>query len=501
MSAPKAGKVWLVGAGPGDAGLLTLRGREVLEKADVVVYDRLIGPGLAGFFPPDAKLIYVGKRTGDHTVVQEEIEEILLREALPGKRVVRLKGGDPFLFGRGGEEALTLLSRGIDVEIVPGVTSAVSVPACAGIPITHRGLSKGLYVITAHHANDEIPLDYDLPARVDDTLAILMGAGRISEIADGLIASGKSPSTPAAIIQNGTTARMKKISGPLADIGELARQSGIDAPAIIVVGDVCTLSDRLDRRGSRSLANTRVWLTGANEECDFGGRLGFLLRDAGAEVAHLPCIATVSTGADLPPEDEMRGLDWLVFSSRTGVTSFFEALDRADLDIRSIGDARIAAVGPSTARFLETRGLRVDYVPQVHDGENLARGLTETFPLAGTRVLLVRCAGAMPGWSGILRESGAAVAQAGLYETRPLASPILEQIAPGDVVVFKSASAARVCAEAVRCDKSTVRAVCIGKPSALSATRHGFSVVAAPRTDDEALFETLVENFGNKGGK
>ena len=494
-----SGKVWLVGAGPGEAGLLTLRGCEVLERADVVVYDRLIGPGVAEFFPPGAELIYVGKRVGDHVVVQEEIEEILLREAGAGKRVVRLKGGDPFLFGRGGEEAFSLMSRGVPVEIVPGVTSAVSVPAYAGIPVTHRAVSGGVYIVTAHRKNDEDRLDYDLLARLADTLVILMGAGRIGEIAQKLIAAGKGAETPVAIVQNGTTAEMRRTLGTLGTIGEIARESGIDAPAIIVVGPVARLAERLDWHSRLPLANRRIWLTETKKDAEVGCELAFLLREAGAEVVHLPCIATEPLDTPLPGEQELSKASWFVFSSRVGVSCFFEALRSEGRDVRSLGAARIAAVGPSTADALAARGLRVDYIPDVHDGEHLAGGLAARGDMAGARVLLFRCQGEPPTWASILSAAGAQVSRVELYRTVRTPSPLLAGVVPGDLLVFKSASAAEACAEALVCERSSLRAVCIGNPTAAAARRLGFEVTVASRASDEALFAVVLGLAGRAG--
>ena len=494
MKSIKKGKVWLVGAGPGDAGLLTLRGREVLGRAEVVVYDRLIGPGIAGFFPRNADLVYVGKRVGDHVVVQEEIEAILLREARAGKRVVRLKGGDPFLFGRGGEEALSLMAHGIEVEIVPGVTSAISVPAYAGIPVTHRSVSGGVYVVAAHRTNGDDGLDYAHLAVLNDTLVILMGAGRIGAIAQKLIAAGRDAATPVAVVQKGTTADMKRISGTLATIAELAQAHGIDAPAVIVVGFVAGLATKLDWHAALPLARMRVWLTETRKDAEEGQSLASMLRDAGSEVAHLPCIETEPTNAVLPCTEVFSRASWLVFSSRVGVACFFAALRREGRDVRAIGGARIAAVGPSTAAALAERGLRVDFVPEIHDGEHLAKGLAAELE-TGTnqvKILLFRCEGEPPAWSAILREAGADVSQMALYRTIETPSPLLASIAPGDVVVFKSASAVEVCALAMRCERSLVRAVCIGAPSGAAAKRLGFDVYAAPRASDEALFEVVL---------
>lgn len=493
----KKGKVWLVGAGPGDPGLVTLRAREVMERADVIVYDRLVGPGVAEFFPASAECVYVGKRAGSHSVVQAEIEKILLREASLGKRVVRVKGGDPFLFGRGGEEALRLAAAGIDVEIVPGVTSAISVPAYAGIPVTHRGLSCGVHIVTAHRKDENDMLDYGLLSKTNDTVVILMGAGRIGEITQGLIDAGKDAGTPAAVIENGTTARMRSARGNLSDIAQISAESGIGAPAAIVVGPVAKLASKLDWRAGAPLAGTRVWLTESKKRtsAQSGPTVAFLLRDAGAEVAHLPCITTEPIPAALPPDvflaEPSRDV-WFVFSSRVGVEEFFSLLRSERRDIRSFEGVRIAAVGPATADALEQRGLLVDYVPVIHDGWNMALGLSELGLEKGGRVVLFRCTGEPPKWRGILERTGADVLQVDLYRTIPTPSPVLENVEPGDIAVFKSASAVEVFAGAIACSTARLRAVCIGKPSAQAASKYGFIVTATPRTDDRAIFKAVM---------
>lgn len=498
--APPKGRVWLVGAGPGDPGLLTLRAREVIEQAEVIVYDRLIGPGVAEFFPEDADVVYVGKRVADHTIEQREIEEILLREAKRGKRVVRVKGGDPFLLGRGGEEAVALMNAGVEVDIVPGVTSAIAVPAYAGIPVTHRGLSGGVYVVTAHRASEgEEVLNYDLLARVDDTLVILMGAGRIEEIARGLVLAGKSPAIPAAVIQEGTTARMRRIAGELSNIAALAAEHKIDAPAVIVVGPVAEMGERLNWRMRLPLKGVRVWLTESKKiQENKAPLLARLLRDDGAEVVNAPCIATEFVPSELPIAAEFGGDAWFVFSSQTGVAGFFDLLRRERRDIRSFAGVRIAAVGPATAEALESFGLTVDYVPEVHDGQSLAQGLADFGGVAGAKIFLFRCVGEPPAWGAILERAGAKVVQVGLYQTRPTPSPVLKNVAPGDLVVLKSASAAGVFANAIAFDRSQIDAVCIGKPSAEAASQYGFRVSVAPRTDDEAIHRTILEVAGSR---
>ena len=260
------GKVWLVGAGPGNAGLMTIRGREVLEQADVVVYDALIGAEILNMIPEDARLIFAGKRSGNHFLKQEEINRILLEEALSGNRVVRLKGGDPFLFGRGGEELELLVHHDVPFEVVPGVTSAISVPAYNGIPVTHRDLSSGVHIITGHmRENRSYDIDFTLLAKSRETLVFLMGIEALSEICDGLIKAGMDPDVPAAILEKGTTALQRRITATVGTLEEESRKKQTATPAIIVIGNVCELADRYGWYEKKSLSGIRIVVTRPRE--------------------------------------------------------------------------------------------------------------------------------------------------------------------------------------------------------------------------------------------
>jgi uroporphyrinogen III methyltransferase/synthase len=483
--------VWLVGAGPGDPGLMTIRGAELLRGADVIVYDRLIGCGVREYFSRDAKLIDVGKRAGSHLMKQREIEEVLIREASAGKRVVRLKGGDPFLFGRGGEEALALAGGEIPYEVVPGVSSAIAVPSRAGIPITHRGVSSGVYITTAHRACGCGGLDYERLAGLKDTIVLLMSSDEISDISRRLTEAGMDPDTPAAIISDGTTARQREI---VTTLRELALKAGEDehlSPAVIVVGSAVTLMEDLNRRSPLPLRGKRIWLTMAERSGGRNRRLVSLLRDAGAEVVPVPCIETRPRDADLGSYDLGR-FDWFVFSSRAGVENFFRQMRRSRIDIRAVAGIKIAAVGPATMDALEERGIIVDFVPRVNDGEHTAAGIIE---MGAKRVLLLRCFGSPCSWKGIFTEHGTDVEEIGLYETVETSPQVLVNLAPGDIVVFASASAVRAFAKRGDPGVEGIRAVCIGKPSALAAREAGFEdIMTARGATDDALFEAIVGN-------
>ena len=476
------GKVWLVGAGPGDAGLMTLRGREVLEDAEAVVYDRLVGCGVMALIPDCAEKIDVGKSGGSHPIPQKEIEAILIKLASQGKRVVRLKGGDPFLFGRGGEEMQALKDAGIPFEVVPGVTSATSVPAYAGIPVTHRGLSSVLRVITAHSKNGGLPkLDfYELARAVkNDTLVFLMGVANAGELCRELINAGIDISTPAAVIERGTTARQRCVTGSIQNFMDLVRDAKITPPAILVIGPVAEMAEKFDWRSALPLSGVSIAVTRPKERA---GRLTRMLRDAGAEVISCPCIATEVLTEPLP---SLSGFDWTVFTSVTGVDALFSKLNSEGRDIRELGNAKISAIGPATADALSSHGLRVDFMPSVYDGKHLALGLSER---ADGAVLLLRALEGSPDLTGVLAERGVNFREAALYKTGYLKIEIPDDL---DMAVFTSASTVRAfssCA-AESCFVSA-KAVCIGEQTALAAKDAGFASIF---TASSATLPALVD--------
>jgi uroporphyrinogen III methyltransferase/synthase len=483
------GMVWLVGAGPGDPGLMTVRGAELLRGADVIVRDRLIGRGITEYFRRDAKLIDVGKRAGNHSMEQEKIEEILIREASAGKKVVRLKGGDPFLFGRGGEEMLALAGRGIQCEVVPGVSSAIAVPSCAGIPITHRGVSSGAYITTAHRASGYEGLDYERLAGLNDTIVLLMSSDEISKISNRLMEAGMSPDTPVAIISDGTTAKQRETVSNLRELAAEADEKGRVSPAVIVIGRAVALGEAINRRASLPLRGRRVWLTMTERGNGRNHRLASLLRDSGAEVIRIPCVETRPRDVSLRSHDLGR-FDWFVFSSRAGAENFFRQMRRNGIDIRTIAGVKIAAVGPVTKEALEERGLIVDFVPLVNDGEHTAAGIIE---MGAGRVLLLRCFNSPCTWKGILAEHGIDVEEIGLYETAERPSSSFGDCAPGDIAVFASASAVSVFTGRGNLRTDGIRAVCVGRPSAAAAREAGFEdVMTASRATDDALFEAVL---------
>ena len=478
------GKVWLVGAGPGDAGLLTCRGREVLERATVVVYDRLVGDGVLALMPARAKCIDVGKSGGDHPVPQREIEAILVREALAGARVVRLKGGDPFLFGRGGEEIEALIAHGIPWEVVPGVTSAIAAPECAGIPVTHRGMANSLHIITAHTKEGGIaPADYASLARLDGTLVFLMGVSAVPEICARLQANGYAPDTPIAAVEWGTTAHQRRLSGTLADFADKAAKFGLRSPSVIIVGSVAELGERFMVGRSLPLCGKKVIVTRPRER---SGRLSKMLRALGAEVVELPCIATEPIDAPLPA---LACWGWLGFTSVTGVECFFAALHREERDVREIGAAKIAAIGPATAKALNEHGLRVDLVPSVYDGAHLADELAGV--AHGQPILMLRAQDGSTELTQTLREHNVVFHEHALYRTLHLKPHF--QPRGADAVLFTSASTVRAFTEA--CPGLNVPlACCIGTQTAAAAQQAGMkNIRVAAKATLEDLIDTLKE--------
>ena len=370
------GKVWLVGAGPGDAGLFTRKGYEVLQAAEVVVYDSLVGAGVLSMIPKKARTINVGKRASHHTMPQEEINRVLLEEAKKGYRVVRLKGGDPFLFGRGGEELELLTEEGIPYEVVPGVTSPLAVPAYNGIPVTHRDFTSSLHIITGHKKAGQ-PYDINFRALVETkgTLVFLMGVTALPDICENLLRAGMDPEMPAAILQKGTTARQKRIVATVATLPEEVKKQGVETPAIIVVGKVCTLADKFAWYEHLPLFGYRVLVTRPRE---LVSTMAEKLRKQGAEVLELPAIRTERIRENQRMREALEHLErytWIAFTSPTGVRVFMEDLVENGTDLRKLAHVKIAAIGEGTKKALRERGLLADLIPEVYDGASLGEAL------------------------------------------------------------------------------------------------------------------------------
>lgn len=369
------GKVVLVGAGPGDTGLLTLKGEKYIKQADCLVYDRLSSSEFLSMAKAGCELIYVGKENHKHVMKQDAINELLYEKSKYHELVVRLKGGDPYVFGRGGEEALYLVDRNVEVEVVPGVSSSVAALAAAGIPITHRGIAKGFQVITAHSRKDEeADIDYSLLTDETITCVFLMGLAHVKSIAAGLMKAGRRSDTPAAVISNGTLAAQRKCIGTLADIGEKIEEAKLISPAIIVVGDVVSLNDRLDFFEKRPLFGRKITVPYIKTN-----ELIAKLQQLGAD------ITPVKTGIIKPviiPKfvDKVRSADWIVFTSKNGVRSFFYNLELAGADIRLIANARFAVVGKATEKELVKHHINADIIPAEQTGKGLADAMKLCMP-------------------------------------------------------------------------------------------------------------------------
>ena len=370
------GKVWLVGAGPSDAELLTVKAKRVLEQAEVVVYDRLVGDSILLMMPDTAEKIDAGKRSGNHTMPQEEMNRLLLRKAQEGKRVVRLKGGDPFLFGRGGEELTLLAEHGIPYEVVPGVTSAIAVPAYNGIPITHRDFASSVHIITGHKKKDEpLELDFATLAKLEGTLVFLMGVSALGDICDGLMHAGKAKDTPAALLSRGTTSRQARLVSTLEKLPEELHAHPLMTPAIIVIGEVCALADQFEWYEKLPLSGKKIIVTRPRERQE---ELSQRLRSLGAEVLELPTISIAPYRAEELPEqgaalEELESYQYLVFTSPSGVDCFFALLREKKMDIRRFCAGKIAVIGAGTASRLQNYGLMADLMPEIYDAVHLGK--------------------------------------------------------------------------------------------------------------------------------
>ncbi len=415
----KQGTVYLVGAGPGAPGLLTLRGAELLKRADVVVYDALVSQQLLDFAPTAAEIIFGGKRAREHCLPQAELNQLLIHKAREGKTVVRLKGGDPYVFGRGGEEAEVLADAGIPFEVVPGVSSFVAVPNYAGVPLTHRGFCSRLTLVTGHDdpAQDQEAIDWPQLAATPGTKVVMMGTERIGEIATTLIRHGMSPQTPIAMVRWGTTGKQESISATLATIGKTAAESRLGPPTVAVIGEVVKLRDKLNWFEKLPLFGRRVVVTRSREQS--GGLTGNL-SELGAEVLEIPVIkqeAPTHREALVDALLELNSYDWLVFTSPNGVEHFFQYFFRQFKDMRDLGGARIAAVGPATAKRLRELHLQVDIEPEEARAASIAKAFSKFESVENLKICLLRAEVANPELPKALEELGAIVDDIACYRT------------------------------------------------------------------------------------
>ncbi|MEA4858593.1 uroporphyrinogen-III C-methyltransferase [Solidesulfovibrio sp.] len=504
-------KVYLLGAGPGDPGLLTLRAKDILSRADVVVYDYLANKAFLDFARPDAEIYYVGKKGGDHTLPQDRINELLVAMAKSGKTVARLKGGDPYVFGRGGEEAEELVAAGCPFEVVPGVTSAVAAPAYAGIPITHRSFCSSVSFITGHEdpTKAESSLNWKAFATSGSTLVFFMGVKNLPHITENLMAAGMPGDTPAALVRWGTTCRHKSLVATLATMPEEAARHGFAPPSLFVVGGVVSLRDTLSWYEKRPLLGQGVVVTRSREQAS---DLVRLLADQGACCHEFPALEIAPLADPAPVHaaiDRLFNYDWVIFTSANGVKCFFAAIDAKGLDARAFAGIRLAAIGPATAEALAARGLTADFLPERFVAEAVVEGLL-ALGVAGAKVLIPRAREAREVLPEKLAEAGAEVTVLPVYDTRPVdrdPAEIVAAMEAGEIryVTFISSSPvtnffARISPEVLKAAK--VKTACIGPITAKTLGEYGFTpdVVAAAYTVPALAEAVIADAVAAAGG-
>ena len=495
-------RVFLVGAGPGDPGLMTQRSLELIAAADSILYDRLIPDGALAGARDDADLRYVGKRPGGESMPQDQINELLVELGRAGRSVVRLKGGDPFVFGRGGEEAQALADAGVPFEVVPGVTAGLAAPAYAGIPVTHRDESSAVALVTGHEdpAKDESALDWAALAAFPGTLVLYMGVGRLGQIAERLMASGRAPDEPAAVVERGTLPDQRTLVATLSEIAERAVHEGVRAPAVTVVGAVARARERLAWLERRPLYGRTVAVTRARAQAS---ELAARLSSLGARVLEAPAIRVVPrpvTGDVAAAMERIGDYALVCLTSPNGASMLLEALAATGRDARALAGAQVAAIGPATAAELAERGVRADVVPERSVAEALAEALSAV-ELSGQRALVARAAEARDVLPRALAERGAEVDVVALYDTvaEDIPAEQLDALDLADYVTFTSSSTVRFLCEALeRASRSIpreARVVSIGPVTSRTAREHGLEVqVEAARHDIGGLIEALLQD-------
>jgi uroporphyrinogen III methyltransferase / synthase len=473
----EGGVVYLVGAGPGDPGLMTRRSLELIAEADAILYDRLVPPGALDGARPDAELRYVGKEPGAPAMEQEEINALLVELGRQHETVVRLKGGDPFVFGRGGEEAEALAAAGVPFEVVPGVTAGVAAPAYAGIPVTHRGVASAVAFVTGHDEG----FDWNALAQFPGTLVFYMGVRNLPLIAERLIEAGRPADEAAAVVARGTLPDQRTVRGRLGEIAELARAAELSPPAVTVVGATGSL-EWVERR---PLHGQVVAVTRARAQAS---GLASRLRALGAEVVETPAIRIEPREVELSAD----GYDLVCVTSPNGAELLLDSLR----DARDLAGATVAAIGPGTAAEMRRRGIEPDVVPERSVAEALVEALAEV-PLAGKRALVARAAEAREVLPDALRERGAEVDVVALYDTvaEPLDDGRLEALGRATYVTFTSSSTVRFLVESGGRVPESARVVSIGPVTSETAREHGLTVhVEARRHDVDGLLQALVED-------
>ncbi len=503
----KLGKVFLVGAGPGDPGLITLKGMECIKNADVLIYDYLASPILLKYASPHTEIVYVGKKGCDHTLSQEKINALLIEKASNGLTVTRLKGGDPFIFARGAEEAEELACAGIDFEIVPGVTSAIAAPAYAGIPLTHRRFTSTLAVVTGHEdpTKRESGINWAALAGGMGTIVFLMGIKNLPQITHQLIHHGLSKDTPVALIRWGTTPSQTTVVGTLNTIVDQVTEARLKPPVVIVVGEVVTLRDRLKWFENRPLRGKRIVVTRAREQAS---ALANRLYDLGAQCLEFPTIEVIPP-ADWGPLDRaidaLSNYDWLIFTSVNGVTFFFDRLFLKNKDVRSLGGIRVASIGPATAEKLFAFGIKNDIIPDSYQAESLVESFKKE-SLKQKKVLLPRAEAARPVLPVELRRMGAQVDEIVAYRTQSVQNNrevLLRHLGEKtiDLVIFTSSSTVKNFKSLLPTDKASslmegISIASIGPITTDTAEKLGFNVnITAKSYTIPGLCDAILKHF------
>ena len=485
--------VSLIGAGPGDAGLLTLKGAERLGKADVVLFDRFVSAEILALIPEDAEKIDVGKTAGKHPVPQATINRLLLEKAQQGLNVVRLKGGDPFVFGRGAEELELLVEHNIPFEVVPGVTSAIAGAAYAGIPVTHRDYVSAVHIITGHGKNHTDPnINYNALVRAKGTLVFLMAVATIQDISAGLIAAGIDPKLPGAVVENATTNQQRKFIGTVATLPQIAAANNLQSPAVIIIGNVCALADQCDWFSKRPLFGQQIIVARAKPGAS---GLAAKLRDLGAQVAELaPSKIIPLTGPGSALDQALQQIDnysWLVFTSGIGVKVFFDHLIQTGFDIRRLHQLKLACVGPETAKELQERGINADYWPGEYNGAALAAGLVERVSSAD-KLLIARAADGAEDLVQILKAAGIPFVDLAIYQKSHASRP--QKYPDASLAAFTSSSAVEwFIKSAPDTDFSTLKAVCIGAKTADTARAYGMEVELSAESTVDSIIDKIKE--------
>ncbi len=494
------GKVFLVGAGPGDYRLITSRGLTELKKADIIYYDRLVNPSLLSLVPPSVEKVYVGKAPGNHSCTQKQINELLVKKAKKGKRVVRLKGGDPFVFGRGGEEALKLAENNIDFEIIPGISSVIGAPAYAGIPVTHRNLSSSFHVYTGHNINQ---LNFDVISKLKGTLIFVMGLKNLDSITDKLLAKGINPQKKVAVIYYGTTSDQKVIKGNINNINKKVSKREVTPPVIIIIGEVIGLTEKLKWYNKKTFSKKRVMVTRPfNQQQELGARL----EKSGFEVFYYPVIKVTGPVINENVNEELSSLnkyDWIFLTSPNGVEYLFDIFYKMDIDLRELSSIKFAVIGSGTEKALKNRGINADFVPDKFTTVSLGQEFIEYAKTSQT-ILLTRSNLAEKELVDILQEGDHQPQDINIYKTKKLkgnkqllSSNLRERNL--DLITFTSPSTVRSFAEKLKGNYKkeikNIPVICIGPVTANEAVKYDFKVVkiASPYTISGLV--AAVENY------